>query len=678
MAVSDYDSVSDLRAATPPAGAASAVTRGYYAPGDGGGAMFAWSAASTAADDGGSVLQPTGTTGAGRWLFVGDEITLRQFGARGDAATDDEPVLVRVNGSAVGSVTVTPGIYRVDSSITITKPLRFQPGGILRPFTGVVVTIAAPFEAPLSQVFDPITHTTVPYNSTVETSKAYVQFGRGVAPEFRFEWWGARADDSQDGSLTSTDSTLPINFAIQAVRFSLAKLAGGTFRLPTVGFFRITDEIELPRQQVVNIVGEGEWGGFVFFGSAPGNVEHYENPARFALRYQESQTSVSRQVLDNFRISCPSGASGLFLNNTYDEGEQTLEGNGFRWMNLSRLWIEGSGGATLATQPKAGSYGIRLAMLTNSVLSDLLIQEFDINVSSYLAGNPCGGNTVIQCTAANGVTANWELTSWLSTTFIRLRSESLDYFDPIEHPDKRRPVQVGYDIEDSYGNNFIQCSGEDSYEVAGWLLTRCFRIVWHACALGSNTAPAGVGVRLVNVDMSQWRSGHVSGQGSGVSFELDTGCNGNTFEDVGLLNGFASFVDNGVRTRKRLIDMSNTFGTHTVWPQLNLVAGMPIKKVSVSGQGVVPSDLGLVLVDTSSGPITFTLNTPAAGTAAGVPLEIVNTGTNTLTVQTQGGVHTFQMPGVIGATSFTLTGQNHRAVLRHDGGTVWYGNRITT
>jgi hypothetical protein len=109
MAVSDYDSVADLRAATPPAGEASALTRGYYAPGDGGGATFAWSATSTAADDGGSVLQPAGTTGAGRWLFVGDEISLRQFGARGDAATDDQPVLVRVNGSAVGSVTVTPG-----------------------------------------------------------------------------------------------------------------------------------------------------------------------------------------------------------------------------------------------------------------------------------------------------------------------------------------------------------------------------------------------------------------------------------------------------------------------------------------------------------------------------------------------------------------------------------------
>jgi hypothetical protein len=285
---------------------------------------------------------------------------------------------------------------------------------------------------------------------------------------------------------------------------------------------------------------------------------------------------------------------------------------------------------------------------------------------------------VVQCTAGNGVTANWELTSWLSTTFIRLRSESFDWTDPVANPDRRRPVQRGYHIQNSYGNNFIQCSGEDAYEVAGWHLQKCFRIAWLACAMGTGSAPAQVGVWLENVDISQWRSGHVSSQGSGISCKVDAASNGNSFEDVGLEQGFASFVDNGVRTRLRLIDMAPTFGNHTTWPLLKQVAGLPIKRVNASGSGIVASDLGMVLVDTTAGPVTFTLNTPPAGVAAGVPLEIINTGPNPVTVQTQGGVNTFQLPGAVGTTTFTLTGRNHRALLRHDGGSVWYGNLLTT
>jgi len=45
-----------------------ANVRGYYSDDDGGGGAFIWTAASTATDDGGVTINPTGNAGAGRWL----------------------------------------------------------------------------------------------------------------------------------------------------------------------------------------------------------------------------------------------------------------------------------------------------------------------------------------------------------------------------------------------------------------------------------------------------------------------------------------------------------------------------------------------------------------------------------------------------------------------------------
>lgn len=55
---------------------------GYYAAGDGGGGQFYWNAASTATDNGGTVILPTGHSGAGRWLSSEPHIvTAMRFGA---------------------------------------------------------------------------------------------------------------------------------------------------------------------------------------------------------------------------------------------------------------------------------------------------------------------------------------------------------------------------------------------------------------------------------------------------------------------------------------------------------------------------------------------------------------------------------------------------------------------
>jgi secreted PhoX family phosphatase len=47
-----------------------ALVEGYYTAGDGGGGKFYWDAASTQADNGGSVIIPSGHSGSGRWKRI--------------------------------------------------------------------------------------------------------------------------------------------------------------------------------------------------------------------------------------------------------------------------------------------------------------------------------------------------------------------------------------------------------------------------------------------------------------------------------------------------------------------------------------------------------------------------------------------------------------------------------
>ena len=63
----------------------------YSTAGDAGGGRFTWSATSTATDDGLSVINPTGNTGAGRYLrvFQGGFVTPSMAGARADYSTND-------------------------------------------------------------------------------------------------------------------------------------------------------------------------------------------------------------------------------------------------------------------------------------------------------------------------------------------------------------------------------------------------------------------------------------------------------------------------------------------------------------------------------------------------------------------------------------------------------------
>jgi hypothetical protein len=82
----------------PPRTGALAFVRGYWTADDGGGGLFRWDDAATAADDGGVSIQPEGSGRRGergRWLRIIDSpfVNARWFGARGDGVGDDAAAL---------------------------------------------------------------------------------------------------------------------------------------------------------------------------------------------------------------------------------------------------------------------------------------------------------------------------------------------------------------------------------------------------------------------------------------------------------------------------------------------------------------------------------------------------------------------------------------------------------
>ncbi|WP_448208584.1 glycosyl hydrolase family 28-related protein [Azospirillum sp. sgz302134] len=115
------DSMTALRALTPGQGAAygTVMLRGYSSVGDGGAGLFVWDASSAAADDGGTVIRPSSSTAAGRWLRVKvGPVSVKWFGAKGDGSTDDTAA-IQAALNRTGDVLFPPGDYRASQALAV-------------------------------------------------------------------------------------------------------------------------------------------------------------------------------------------------------------------------------------------------------------------------------------------------------------------------------------------------------------------------------------------------------------------------------------------------------------------------------------------------------------------------------------------------------------------------------
>jgi hypothetical protein len=135
MGVRCVDTIANLKAVnTATLGADTSnntvLALGYYAAGDGGGGYFQFVSSSAVADDGGGVIAPN--AGSGRWLrrLDTDEVTLAQFGCRGDGTTNDTTQLQRcinyANTSGVRNVFVPPTnqFYNITATLAVPGLMR--------------------------------------------------------------------------------------------------------------------------------------------------------------------------------------------------------------------------------------------------------------------------------------------------------------------------------------------------------------------------------------------------------------------------------------------------------------------------------------------------------------------------------------------------------------------------
>lgn len=112
-----------------------AQAAGYYAPLDGGGGRFRWNPASTAADDGGTVIRPSGVTGAGRFErdFPRGETRAAWWGVRPNT-TDDQSALLtyamqRTAELGSGNCRLDAGVYRIYASLYVPAQVNLHGQG---------------------------------------------------------------------------------------------------------------------------------------------------------------------------------------------------------------------------------------------------------------------------------------------------------------------------------------------------------------------------------------------------------------------------------------------------------------------------------------------------------------------------------------------------------------------
>jgi hypothetical protein len=115
-------------------------------------------------------------------------VTDAPYSAKGDGATDD---YAAINSAlASGKSCVFPsGAYKIGTNLTITDATLLK-GAVLKPASGVTITLAGTFNAPLAKVFD----TSLGGTIVVSTNAAIVG---------RPEWWGAIINDSSSGAMTT-------------------------------------------------------------------------------------------------------------------------------------------------------------------------------------------------------------------------------------------------------------------------------------------------------------------------------------------------------------------------------------------------------------------------------------------------------------------------------------------
>jgi hypothetical protein len=111
----------------------------------------------------------------------------KDHGAKADGTTDDRAAVAEAD-AVPGDLLLPPGIYRIASNLTISSPVTFAQGALLRPASGVRVTLSGRLTAPAAKIFD------LSLGGTVTVREGN---GGTASPT----WWGALPDTGTDQSV---------------------------------------------------------------------------------------------------------------------------------------------------------------------------------------------------------------------------------------------------------------------------------------------------------------------------------------------------------------------------------------------------------------------------------------------------------------------------------------------
>ena len=133
--------------------------------------------------------------------------------ATANGTTDDRAALAAADTTAAGAkaVYLKAGVYRVASNLTIASTVTFEAGAVLKPDSGVTVTLSRPVSAGLEQIFD--------------TSAGGVVALAARQGEAHAMWWGAKFDNVTDDAPALRAASAACN----AVNARLIGLGGHPF-----------------------------------------------------------------------------------------------------------------------------------------------------------------------------------------------------------------------------------------------------------------------------------------------------------------------------------------------------------------------------------------------------------------------------------------------------------------
>lgn len=263
-------------------------------------------------------------------------------GCVADGTTDDRTALALADTMAGGTkqIYLSTGTYRVNSNITIASPLAFASNAILKPASGVVVTLTRPPSAPCEKIFD-------------TSLGGEIRFTN--ATRVKADWWGAKADNS-------TDNTAAIQAAINSLEAPYPNGSGGIIEF-TSGTYKIGNYIAI-RNRVV-LQGVGHLASEISASSSFSATRMFEfkngTSSQFSCRIENMGIDCNDKSFSSGAVYAPSwnehcglrnvlirklgGGKGVFIDNFYGGSAQDLIDQ-----------VEVVGGASVA----AGTIGVHL------------------------------------------------------------------------------------------------------------------------------------------------------------------------------------------------------------------------------------------------------------------------------------------------------------------------------